>query len=144
MSGLNSVLLEGNLTRDPVLAETPKGTPVCHFGLAVNRYYSRNEEMVNEVSFFDVETWSRLAQYCGAQLKKGSPLRVVGRLKQERWEDGEGKNHTRVKVVCEHLEIPDRKKGAPGEASPEEQGKEDLDIQQITEGEESLEEELVM
>lgn len=144
MSGLNSVLLEGNLTRDPVLTETPKGTPVCHFGLAVNRYYSHNEEMVNEVSFFEVETWSRLAQYCNAQLKKGSPLRVVGRLKQERWEDGEGKNHSRVKVVCEHLEIPDRKKGAAEDGAAEGRTREDPDLAQEAEVVESLQEELVI
>lgn len=144
MSGLNSVLLEGNLTRDPVLTETPKGTPVCHFGLAVNRYYSHNEEMVNEVSFFEVETWSRLAQYCDAQLKKGAPLRVVGRLKQERWEDGEGKNHSRVKVVCEHLEIPDRKKGAAEGGSSEGESTVDPALAQAAEGEESLQEELVI
>ena len=51
MSHLNSVLLEGNLTRDPVLHETPRGTKVCTFGLAVNRYYRQGEETVQEVSF---------------------------------------------------------------------------------------------
>lgn len=109
MNSLNSVLLEGNLTRDPVLTETTKGTPVCTFGMAVNRYYKQNEETVKEVSFFDVETWTRLAQYCSSQLKKGSHIRVVGRLKQDRWENSDGNTRSKVKVVGEHMEIQERK-----------------------------------
>ena len=112
MNSLNSVLLEGNLTRDPVLGETPKGTPVCTFGLAVNRFYRQEEETVKEVSFFEVETWTRLAQYCSSQLAKGKQVRVVGHLKQERWEDQEGKPHSRVKVIGEHLEIQEKKPAA--------------------------------
>ena len=115
MNSLNSVLLEGNLTRDPVLSETPKGTPVCTFGLAVNRYYRQEEETVKEVSFFEVETWTRLAQYCSSQLAKGKQVRVVGHLKQERWEDQEGKPHSRVKVIGEHLEIQEKKPSADRE-----------------------------
>lgn len=123
MNSLNSVLLEGNLTRDPVLGETPKGTPVCTFGLAVNRYYKQDEETVNEASFFEVETWSRLALYCGAQLKKGLPIRIVGRLKQDRWEDSEGNPRSKIKVVGEHMEIQE-KKGA-GEKNAEAGGSEE-------------------
>ena len=109
MNSLNSVLLEGHLTKDPLLGETPKGTPVCTFGLAVNRYYKQNEEMVQEVSFFDVETWTRLAQYCGAQLKKGTHIRIVGRLKQDRWENPEGNTRSKIKIVGEHMEIQEKK-----------------------------------
>jgi len=61
MNDLNSVLIEGNLTRDPVLATTPKGTPVCNFSVASNRYYYIEQEKQEEVSFVDVESWSRLA-----------------------------------------------------------------------------------
>ena len=136
MNSLNSVLLEGNLTRDPVLGETPKGTPVCTFGLAVNRYYRQEEETVKEVSFFEVETWTRLAQYCEAQLKKGKAVRVVGHLKQERWEDQDGKPHSRIKIVGEHLEIQEKRaageKGnaAAGEEAAVEAGEENAAVQE--------------
>lgn len=116
MNNLNSVLLEGNLTRDPVLNETTKGTPVCVFGLAVNRYYRQEENTVKEVSFFEVEAWSRLAQYAGSMLKKGAPVRVVGHLKQDRWDDAEGKSRSRIKVVAEHLEVTERKGTRDGDA----------------------------
>lgn len=105
MNSLNSILVEGNLTRDPLLAQTPKGTPVCNFSVASNRFFRNNEEMQKEVSFFDVEVWSKLAERCADTLKKGRGVRVVGRLKQDRWTDGEGKNHSRVKIVAEHVEF---------------------------------------
>ncbi len=105
MNSLNSILVEGNLTRDPLLAQTPKGTPVCNFSVASNRFYRNNEELQKEVSFFDVEVWSKLAERCADTLKKGRGVRVVGRLKQDRWTDGEGKNHARIKIVGEHVEF---------------------------------------
>ena len=100
---LNSVLIDGNLTRDPELKTTTRGSRVCNFGLASNRYYEQDDEKVKEVSFFEVESWSRLADACSNHLKKGRGVRVVGRLKQDRWADQEGNNRSRVKVVAEHI-----------------------------------------
>ncbi len=105
MNDLNSVLVEGNLTRDPVLASTPKGTPVCNFSVASNRYFRVENEKQEEVSFFDVETWSKLAERCGDELHKGRGVRVVGRLKQDRWQDKDGNPRSRMKIVAEHVEF---------------------------------------
>ncbi len=105
MNSLNSILVEGNLVRDPVLSQTPKGTPVCSFSVASNRFFRAENETQKEVSFFDVEVWSKLAENCADTLKKGRGVRVVGRLKQDRWTDGEGKNHSRVKIIGEHVEF---------------------------------------
>ena len=105
MNNLNSILLEGNLVRDPEVKATPSGTPVCSFSVASNRWYKQNEQLEKEVSFFDVEAWSKLAETCGQTLKKGRGVRVVGRLKQDRWNDGEGKQHYKVKIVAEHVEF---------------------------------------
>lgn len=122
MNNLNSVLLEGYLTRDPLLSETPKGTSVCTFCIGVNRYYKQDEEVINQASFFDVETWTRLAQYCGSQLKKGQHVRIVGRLKQDRWEDSEGRNRSRVKIIGEHLELPENREQEEKQYALEEVG----------------------
>ena len=105
MNNLNSILIEGNLVRDCVLSAVPKGTPVCNFSIACNRYYKTDEEMQKEVSFFDVELWSDLALKCSDILKKGRGVRIVGRIKQDRWTDAEGNNHSRIKIVAEHVEI---------------------------------------
>jgi single-strand DNA-binding protein len=105
MNNLNSILIEGNLVRDPELSYTPKGTAVCKFTVACNRFYKQDQEMQKEVSFFDVTTWTRLAEVCGEYLKKGRGVRVVGRLKQDRWTDPEGKPHSRVLIMAEHVEF---------------------------------------
>jgi single-strand DNA-binding protein len=105
MNSLNSILVEGNLTRDPELKSTPKGTPVCSFSVASNRFYKQDEEYQKEVSFFDVETWAKLAESCAEYLEKGRGVRVVGRLKQDRWQDQEGNPRSKVKIVAEHVEF---------------------------------------
>lgn len=105
MNNLNSVLLEGNLTRDPELRYTAKGTAVCRFSIACNRSYKQEEQRQEEVSFFDVTTWARLAEICAEYLVKGRGVRVVGRLKQDRWEDDSGNRRSRVEVIAEHVEF---------------------------------------
>lgn len=111
MNSLNSILIEGNIVRDPMLKSTPKGTPLCTFSVASNRFIKQDDGVEKEVSFFDVETWARLAESCNTLGKKGRGVRVVGRLKQERWTDGEGKPRTHVKIVAEHVEFrPEFKK----------------------------------
>jgi single-strand DNA-binding protein len=115
MNSLNSILIEGNLTRDPVVGETPKGTTVCNFRVASNRFYKQNQETQKEVSYFDVETWSRLADRCGEYLEKGRGVRVVGRLREDRWSDAEGNPRSRIKIVAEHVEFKPRFRKAEGD-----------------------------
>jgi single-strand DNA-binding protein len=111
MNNLNSILIEGNLVRDPLLRSTPKGTQICSLSLASNRYYKQDTGFEKEVSFFDVETWAKLAEACYAKGKKGRGVRVVGRLKQNRWNDPDGKTRSRVTIVAEHVEFrPEFKK----------------------------------
>jgi single-strand DNA-binding protein len=105
MNSLNSILLEGNLTRDPESKTLPSGTQVCSFSVASDRFYKQNEILEKEVSYFDVEAWSRLGQSCVENLKKGRGVRVVGRLKQDRWTDNDGKTKSKVKIVAEHVEF---------------------------------------
>ncbi len=110
MNNLNSILLEGNLARDPELKYTEKGTAVCHFAVASNRYFKQDDEKQEEVSYFDITAWSRLAEVCNEYLSKGRGVRVVGRLKQDRWEDSEGKTRSKVQIIAEHVEFKPRLK----------------------------------
>ncbi len=108
-------MIEGNIVRDPSLKSTPSGTPVCTFSVAFNRYFKQELEKEPEVSFFDVETWSKVAETCYSQCRKGRGVRVVGRLKQDRWSDAEGKNHSKVWIVAERVEFkPEKNEGASG------------------------------
>jgi len=127
VNNLNSLLIEGNLVRDPELSYTPKGTAVCNFAVASNRFFKQDQEMQKEVSFFDVTTWARLAEVCGEYLKKGRGVRVVGRLKQDRWTDPDGKTHSRVFVIAEHVEFKPQLKNKNGEEGKEEE-KPDLPV----------------
>jgi single-strand DNA-binding protein len=105
MNNLNSILIEGNLVRDAVLKSTPKGVPVCSFTIASNRYHKKDEGFDKEVGFFDIESWGKLAEACFNKGKKSSGVRVVGRLKQDRWNSTDGKKHFRIKIVAEHVEF---------------------------------------
>ena len=99
MVSINTVILGGNLTRDPEVRYTPQGTAVASFGLAVNRTFRTKEgEQKEEVCFVDVETWGRQAETCGEYLKKGRPVLVEGRLKLDTWENKEGQKRSKHKI----------------------------------------------
>jgi len=111
MNNLNSILIEGNMVREPLFRNTPKGTPVCTFSLASNRFFKQDSGLEKEVSFFEVETWAKLAEACNNLGKKGRGVRVVGRLKQDRWTGNDGKPRSRISIVAEHVEFrPEVKK----------------------------------
>ncbi|MBN2352820.1 MAG: single-stranded DNA-binding protein [Spirochaetales bacterium] len=117
MSNLNQILIEGNLVRNPELRRTPKGTPVCTFSVASNRFYKQDqdEEFQKEVSFFDITIWTELATNCATTLKKGRGVRVIGRLKQDRWQDPEGKQRSKVHIIADHVIFKPEFKGKKSE-----------------------------
>lgn len=105
MNNLNSIIVEGNLTAAPKMSYTPSGTPVASFTIGCNRFYRSDDERREEVSFIPIEVWSRLAESCTEYLCKGRGVRVVGRLKQDRWTTADGQSMSRLKVVGEHVEF---------------------------------------
>ena len=110
---LNSVNIMGNLTRDPELKYTPSGKGVCSLSIANNRIYTKNNERVTEVSYFDVEVWGPTADNCVKYLKKGSGIIVEGRLKQDRWEK-DGKTQSRVRITANSVHFMPRKSDEAG------------------------------
>jgi len=107
---------------DPELKYSPKGSAVCTFALASNRFYKQDEETQKEVSYFEVTTWARLAEVCGEYLKKGRGVRVVGRLKQDRWTGPEGQARSKVLIVAEHVEFKPQLKKQDGDGKDGESG----------------------
>ena len=89
MASLNSVILLGNLTRDPELRSTPNGTSVASFGLAVNRRYRQGEEQREEVCFVDIVCFGRQAETASEYLSKGNLVMIEGRLQWRSWETPE-------------------------------------------------------
>jgi single-strand DNA-binding protein len=117
MANLNKVLLLGNLTRDPEVRYTPKGTAVGDLGIAVNRRVSDgNGNWSDEVTFVDVTVWGTNAENAQKYLTKGRGVFIEGRLQMDTWEDKQsGQKRSKLKVVAEVLQfLPDGKGGTPG------------------------------
>jgi single-strand DNA-binding protein len=116
MANFNKVLLMGNLTRDPEVRYTPKGTAIANIGLAVNRVWSTESgEKKEEVTFVDVEVWGRQAETIGQYMAKGRPIFIEGRLKLDSWDDKEtGQKRNKMKVVCESFQFLGAPKGGGG------------------------------
>ena len=121
MASFNKVILMGNLTRDPELRYTPKGTAIAKFGLAVNRKWkSETGELKDEVTFVDIDAFSKTAELVGQYLRKGSAVLVEGRLRLDQWDDKTtGQKRSKLGVVAEDVRFVgggNREEGAGGGA----------------------------
>lgn len=118
MASFNKVILLGNLTRDPEVRYTPKGSAVCDLGIAVNRVYTTDGgERREEVTYVDVVLWARLAEIAGEYLKKGRPVFIEGRLQMDQWDDKQtGQKRTRLRVVGESMQLLGGRPGGAGTA----------------------------
>ncbi|MDO8539753.1 MAG: single-stranded DNA-binding protein [Opitutaceae bacterium] len=116
MPSLNKVMLMGNLTRDPELRVTPKGTSICQFSLAINRKFKMESgESREEVIFVDIEAWGKQGETIAKFVTKGRPLFVEGRLKLDQWEDKNTKEKkSKMRVVLEQFEFLGDGRGGGG------------------------------
>lgn len=107
MPNLNKVQLMGNITRDPEVRYTPRGTAVTDISLAINRTFTGDDgERREETTFVDITFWGRQAEVIGEYMKKGRPLYVEGRLQLDSWEDKTtGQQRSRLKVVGENFQF---------------------------------------
>jgi single-strand DNA-binding protein len=103
MASFNKVILMGNLTRDPELRYTPKGTAVAKLGLAVNRSWRNADgQQQDETTFVDVDAFGKQAETLGQYMQKGRPILIEGRLKLDQWEDkNTGQNRSKLGVILE-------------------------------------------
>jgi single-strand DNA-binding protein len=120
MANFNKVILAGNLTRDPELRYTPKGSAIADIGLAINRSWkSETGETKEEVTFVDVAAYGRTAEVIAQYLRKGRPVLIEGRLKLDTWEDKQtNQKKSRLRVVCENFQFIDSNRPAEGGGSP--------------------------
>jgi single-strand DNA-binding protein len=120
MANLNKVLLMGNLTKDPELRYTPKGTAVGDLSMAVNRRVSDgNGNWSDETTFVDITVWGNTAENAQKYLTKGRGVFVEGRLQLDTWEDKtSGQKRSKLKIVADTLQfLPDGKGGGGGRPS---------------------------
>jgi single-strand DNA-binding protein len=116
MASFNKVVLVGNLTRDPELRYTPKGTAIAKIGLAVNRVWTNEAgEKKEEVTFVDVDVFGRTAENVGQYMRKGRPILIEGRLKLDQWDDKQtGQKKSKLGVVAETVQFLGSAQGGEG------------------------------
>ena len=116
MASFNKVILMGNLTRDPELRYTPKGSAVAKLGLAVNRVWRDAEgQQQDETTFVDVDAFGKQAETLGQYMQKGRPILVEGRLKLDQWEDkNDGSKRSKHVVVIDNFQFIDSRDGGGG------------------------------
>jgi single-strand DNA-binding protein len=116
MASVNRVTLIGNVTRDPEVKFTPKGSAVTDIGLAINRNYTLdNGEKREEVTFVDVTFWGRQAETIGEYVKKGRSIYVEGRLQLDTWDDKQsGQKRSKLRIVGENFQFLGNRPGGSG------------------------------
>jgi single-strand DNA-binding protein len=114
MANLNKVLLMGNLTRDPEVKYTPKGTAVCDLGIAINDSYKAQDGTIKEtVTYVEIEVWGRTAENCKQYLSKGRGVFIEGQLRLDQWETPQGEKKSKMKVRADRVQFLG---GGPGRA----------------------------
>ncbi len=114
MPGLNKVMLIGNVGTDPEMRYTANGNAVTTFRIACSRNYTTPDgERKEETEWFNVVTWSKLAETCSQFLQKGRRAYVEGRLQTRSWESGDGQRRFRTEVVANTVLFLDRAQAAP-------------------------------
>lgn len=103
MNSNASATVEGFVTHDPVVKKTKTGKDLCTFSIAIRHYAASGVE--SKVSFLDVETWEKLALFCGENIRKGKRIIVMGALRQERWQGTDGKELAKIVIVGNKIRL---------------------------------------
>jgi single-strand DNA-binding protein len=106
MPELNSVIVAGNLTKDPVFRQTSNTTPVVNFHIAANRRYKDSTNQWQEdVCYVGVVAWNKLADSCRDRLKKGSAVLIDGEMQSRTFKTEDGKNRTIVEIKAKRIQF---------------------------------------
>ncbi len=112
MPELNSVIVAGNLTKDPIFRQTTNGTPVVNFSIASNRRFrDKNDEWKEDVCYVGIVAWNRLAESCRDKLKKGNAVLVDGELQSRTFKTEEGSNRTIVEIKARRIQFLNKRGG---------------------------------
>jgi len=105
MASFNKVIMAGNLTRDPELSYLPSQTPVCEFGLAVNRKWKDKQtgQQKDAVCFIDCRAYGPKADTLQKYMTKGKPILVEGRLELDNWEGKDGQKRSKHRIFVENF-----------------------------------------
>jgi single-strand DNA-binding protein len=111
MPELNSVLIAGNLTKDPVIRQTRNGTPVANFSIASNRKFRDGDNQWQEdVCYVGIVAWNRLAESCVDKLRKGSAVLVEGELQSRTWQTDDGSSRSTVEIKARRIQFLNKRR----------------------------------
>lgn len=114
-SDINKITIVGRLTKDPEMSKTTTGTSICKFSIANNEYTGKDKD--DHCNFFDVVLWGARGETFGKFTSKGSQVILTGRIKNERFQSKDGKNQSKVYIVCEDFQFIGSKKDSAKEPS---------------------------
>lgn len=128
--GLNAVILDGRLTKDPELKYTPTGTALANFTLACDDNVAPDAQGERPTSFFDCTAWGNLAERIAASdsaYHQGDRIEVMGELRQQRWEDQQtGQKRSRIVIIVYKAYLAQRKGAFKGEGGGNRGGAPDM------------------
>lgn len=119
--GYSAAQVLGNATKDVELKYTPTGTAIATISIAVNHKYTSGGETKEDVSYFDIKVFGKMAEACGQYLSKGSKVFVAGRLSQERWKNSDGQQRSKVVIIAERVEFLSAKNSETNQQTDDEE-----------------------
>ena len=105
MDGLNQVTLIGSVGKDAETKFVGESSQKANFSLATNRTYKKNGEKTTETEWHNIEVWAETAKFAGQYVKKGSLALVTGRIKYEKWDDKDGKSHSKTVIIADRIQL---------------------------------------
>jgi len=121
MSGINRIIVTGNLTRDPELRETGQGVPLCDMRIAIQTQIKEDAD----VCFVDVTAWEKQAESCNEHLHKGAWILIEGRLHLREWTTRAGEKRSKHSIVAHRVVFLDK---------GEREGQGPADVEKASEG----------
>ena len=117
MANFNKVIVAGNLVSDPEV-KTIGDSSVVRFRIAINRKFTtKSGEKKEESTYIDAEMWGPRADVISKYVKKGDPILMEGRLKQENWETKDGEKRSKILVAIDDFEFMNGRKDSDEKAS---------------------------
>ena len=121
MASFNKVILLGNMVADPELRQTPSGTSVCSFRIAVGRRFTRGNESEPTTDFFTVNAWDKNAEFVSRYFKKGTAILVCGSLQNRSWTDNQGQKRTVTEIRADEVTFGSSASSGNQQSAPEAQ-----------------------
>jgi single-strand DNA-binding protein len=119
MSGVNKVILLGNLGANPEMRHTQGGTAVANLRLATSeRWTDKSGQPQEQTEWHRVVVWGKQAEICGQYLTKGRQVYVEGRIRTRQWQDQQGQKRYTTEIVAQRVQML----GGRGERSQDDMG----------------------